>query len=151
VLQKLTGGKYVSLDSLQSTAVSKYGYTDINPITGSNTYRLKQSDFYGNITYSAPVTIIYGITPGSGDFVIYPNPSRAMITVNAGAVASPTVAVPNYVYSIYNMSGTLVGQKSVNRNIWTEDLSNYKAGMYIIVLKDSNGKLIGKSKFVKTN
>jgi hypothetical protein len=150
VLQKLVGGKYVSLDSLQSTDVSKYSYTDINPITGSNTYRLKQSDFYGDITYSAPVTIIYGVTPGSGDFVIYPNPSKAMITINTGTL-TPANTTPNYVYSIYNTSGLLVGQKTANSITWTEDLSNYKAGMYIIVLKDSNGKLIGKSKFIKTN
>ena len=150
VLQKLVGGKYVSLDSLQSTDVSKYSYTDINPITGSNTYRLQQSDFYGNITYSAPVTIIYGITPGSGDFLIYPNPSRAMITINTGTL-TPANTTPNYVYSIYNTSGLLVGQKTANSVTWTEDLSNYKAGMYIIVLKDNNGKLIGKSKFIKTN
>lgn len=150
VLQKLIKGKYISLDSLQSTAVSKYSYTDINPITGSNTYRLKQNDFYGNITYSAPVTIIYGVTPGSGDFVIYPNPSRAMITINTGTL-TPANTTPNYVYTIYNTSGLLVGQKTANSVTWTEDLSNYKAGMYIIVLKDSNGKLIGKSKFIKTN
>jgi len=80
------------------------------------------------------------------NFVIYPNPATSIINISLGASAPA-----NYTEDIYNTSGTLIKQASESSNTFTEDISNYKLGVYIIELKDTNGNLLGKSKFVKIN
>jgi hypothetical protein len=149
VLQKLgSNNTYVFLDSLQSDSSGAYGYTDQHPVLGNNTYRLQQTDGLGNITYSAPVTIGYNSTSPDGGLTIYPNPSRSMITVSL-ATGSTATAVATA--DIYNTSGVLVEHKVVNSNSFTHDITSYNLGIYVIQLKNSNGVIVGKSKFVKVN
>jgi hypothetical protein len=38
----------------------------------------------------------------------------------------------------------------LNTFTWTEDVSGYKEGVYIVVLKDNNGNVLAKTKFIKT-
>jgi hypothetical protein len=150
VLQKLdvTPGQYNPLDSLQGNGSGAYSYIDPNPISGSNTYRLQQSDIANNISYSSPITIIYSQSGLGGAFSVYPNPAVATISVNVGNVTSGT---PTYKANIYNSVGELISQKTVSGSNWTQDVTLYKPGVYIIQLIDNNGNLVGKSKFIKTN
>jgi len=149
VLQKQdANGQFNALYTLQSDSANNYGYLDPNPVSGNNIYRLQQTAFDGTITYSASVTVTFSSLTVSGVFSIYPNPSREMITVSINSTNS---TAPNYVSNIYNTIGELMGQRTVSASSWTEDISSYKAGVYVIILKDNGGNLIGKSKFVKTN
>ena len=77
---------------------------------------------------------------------IYPNPSRSIITVSL-ALSTAT----DYIADIYNTSGTIISHQTVKANTWTQDITSYKLGVYIIEVKTSNGDLVGKSKFVKVN
>jgi hypothetical protein len=149
VLQKLAANNtYVFLDSLHSDSSGAYSYIDQHPSLGNNTYRLQQTDALGDITYSAPVTIGYNSSSPNGGLNIYPNPAKSMITVTL--TTSSTVAQAAAA-DIYNMSGTLIAHKVVNSNSFTQDVSAYQLGVYIIELKNNNGVLVGKSKFVKVN
>jgi hypothetical protein len=149
VLQKLAANNtYVFLDSLHSDSSGAYSYIDQHPILGNNTYRLQQTDALGDITYSAPVTIGYNSSSPNGGLNIYPNPAKSMITVTL--TTSSTVAQVATA-DIYNTSGTLIAHKVVNSNSFTHDVSSYQLGVYIIELKNNNGVLVGKSKFVKVN
>lgn len=149
VLEKQTAGnQYTALDSLQSNGNSLYNYTDQKPVTGNNTYRLKQNDINGNITYSSPITIVYDPVSAGGIFSIYPNPSKELITIT---VSTNSSTAPNYFANIYNTSGALLVHRAINANSWTEDITSYSTGIYIIELKTTDGNLVGKSKFVKTN
>lgn len=146
VLQKLDGnGNYNSLYATNSDSRSNYIYVDQHPIIGNNVYRLQQTDFNGNITYSAPVTILYNATSPNGNLTVYPNPAKSIITVSL-----TTNLVANSA-DIYSTSGTLIKHESINSNTFTEDVSSYKLGIYIIELKTQNGDLAGQSKFVKVN
>ena len=148
VLQKLDGTQYNQLNSQQSDGSGSYAFTDHNPITGSNTYRLQQSGITGSITYSSPITIVYSPSTGNGSLSIYPNPAKELISINLATTSS----VPSsYKANIYDSSGKLITQTSVSSNSWTEDVTRYLPGTYIIQIKDNNGNLIGNSKFVKTN
>jgi hypothetical protein len=147
VLQKLSANNvYVPIDSLQSDSSGEFSYIDQHPKLGNNTYRLQQTNELGVITYSAPVTIGYNSTSPNGDLTIYPNPSKAMITVtlNTSSIASDVASA-----DIYNTSGKLVEHKAVSSNSFTHDISSYQLGVYIIELKNSNGVIVGESKFVK--
>ena len=147
VLQKLgANNTYYFLDSLQSDSASIYSYVDQHPTLGSNTYRLQQTTALGVITYSAPVTIGYNSTAPNGGLNIYPNPSRDIITVTLTTTSTATQVATS---DIYNTSGTLIEHKVVNSNSFTHDISSYQLGVYIIELKNSEGLLVGQSKFVK--
>ena len=147
VLQKLiSNNNYSSLYTLQSNSGSNYSYIDKHPFTGNNTYRLQQTDVDGRVTYSSPVTMNYNNKAPNGSMTIYPNPSRSIITVSL-ALNTAT----DYIADIYNTSGTIISHQTVKANTWTQDITSYKLGVYIIEVKTSNGDLVGKSKFVKVN
>ncbi|WP_259068193.1 T9SS type A sorting domain-containing protein [Mucilaginibacter sp. X4EP1] len=148
VLQKLNGTQYSQLNSQQSNSSGSYSFTDHNPVTGNNTYRLQQSGITGSITYSSPITIIYSPSTGNGSLSVYPNPAKELISINLSTTSSVT---SSYKANIYNSSGKLMTQTSVTGASWTEDVTQYSPGTYIIQIKDNNGNLIGNSKFVKTN
>jgi trimeric autotransporter adhesin len=151
-LQKLnTSGEYASIDSVQSNGSGVYSFNDQNPIMGNNIYRLAQNDIHGNVTFSSPININYNTISVSGMFTIYPNPSKDMINiaVNSGIVSSKNT--PTYLANIYDLSGAVMNTKQVNTNNWTQDITSYKAGVYILELKTTAGDVVGKAKFVKTN
>jgi hypothetical protein len=67
------------------------------------------------------------------------------------SVASSTIGASSYVADIYDLSGVHVKHQVVSGTDWTNDVSNYKNGLYIIEIKDTNGNLLGQSKFMKVN
>jgi hypothetical protein len=148
VLQKVDGSSFKPLYTKQSDGSTTYTYLDPNPITGNNIYRLQQNDIAGAISYSSTITIIYSPAGDGGALSVYPNPAKATININ---MATQTSATPKYKAVIYNAVGHLMMQKSVSSNSWTEDVTQYTPGTYIIQLTDENGNQVGKSKFVKTN
>jgi len=149
VVQKLnTNGTYVTIDTTTSNGNADYMFLDRHPVTGKNTYRLEQHQFNGTISYSSPVTIVYSNTSPNGNLTVYPNPSRNIINIS---LASAPAVTPNYSADIYNVSGTQVTHEIISSASWTQDISAYKLGVYIIEVKDNNGNLIGKTKFVKVN
>jgi len=82
----------------------------------------------------------------ANNMVVYPNPATSIINISLGENAPVS-----YTEDIYNTSGSLIKHASEASATFTEDISNYKLGVYIIELKDTNGNLLGKSKFVKVN
>jgi hypothetical protein len=62
-----------------STTVLKYSFTDDKPYTGISYYRLKQTDFNGEFSYSKIVAV--RITNAENNVVAYPNPFHDKLTV----------------------------------------------------------------------
>jgi len=149
VLQKLnSSGSYITIDTTKSNGNADYTYLDRQPVTGKNTYRLKQELFNGTISYSSPITVVYSSTSANGNLTVYPNPSRDIINIS---LASTPATTSNYSADIYNTSGSLVAHQTINTSAWTQNISTYKLGVYIIEVKDAGNNLIGKTKFVKVN
>jgi hypothetical protein len=146
-LQKMnaTGG-YDSLYAIQSDSAATYTYIDQHPVIGNNTYRLAQNDIMGDITYSTPVTIGYNSSSPEGALTLYPNPASAQINVN---IASATANTAGYTADIYSSSGKLMKHEIVNVISWTDDVSSFSKGVYIMSVKDTNGNIIGQAKFSK--
>jgi len=110
---------------------------------------LQQNDVDGNISYSSPVTITYNnSTATQSIFTIYPNPATELITVNLTSIIKKSAS---YTSNIYNTAGEVVGHRTVTGDSWTEDVTAFKSGIYVIELRGGDGAVIGKSKFVKTN
>ena len=149
VLQKLDAANtYNSLYTIQSDSTTNYSYVDQHPVLGSNIYRLQQSDITGKITYSAPVTIGYNSTSPNGALTVYPNPAKTIINVS---LSSGSTSGVTYTADIYNSSGGVVGHQQMNSNTFTQDVSAYQLGIYVIQMKDNSGNLLGVSKFVKVD
>lgn len=146
-LQKLVNGNYVTIDSLQSNSSGTYSYIDANPSTGNNTYRLEQN-VLGKISYAGPITINFDSQAPNNGFTIYPNPSKATIHI---IITASSIASHTYVAKTYNVIGEMVDQRTVTANSWSQDVSNYNDGVYIIELSTKSGNVIGKAKFIKVD
>lgn len=141
-------GDYTTIYTTQGTGAGLYSFVDQHPVTGNNTYRLQQTDIYGNVTYSSPVTVNYNNKLPANGITIYPNPSRSIINISLN---SNTWLQSSYIVDIYNSSGNVVEHKTVTSSSFTEDVSSYNLGVYVVDIKTSNGLLIGQSKFIKVN
>lgn len=147
-LQKLNAnGSYDDLYFIQSTTnTTAYNFTDIRPITGNNVYRLAQKAFTGIITYSNPITIRYSSIASTGTLKLYPNPAKSIMNVS---LAFTTINQSGYVADIYNSLGSHIKHEVVSGTDWSDDVSSYKLGIYIMQVKDTNGNLVGQAEFVK--
>ena len=165
VLQKLDGTQFNQLNSQQSDGSGSYSFTDHNPITGSNTYRLQQSGITGSITYSSPVTIAYGRSGADGAISVYPNPVKDVvnliinqnsssanstsgtITINSSA---PSTGSVSYGIKIMNISGAVVMSATCTDSEWHQSAVSLVPGTYIIqVINNKDNSVVGKSLFVK--
>jgi hypothetical protein len=150
VLQKEGANNTFSpIYTVQSNNGTTYNFVDKNPVTGSNIYRLAQNDINGNITYSNLVTIGYDNVSSNGYFSVYPNPVKSVLNVVVNSTT--TTNNTNYTADIFNSSGLQLDHRLLNSYTWTEDVSNYKDGVYVIVLKNINGDVLATAKFIKTN
>jgi len=114
-----------------STEVKQYKFIDQNNVTGKYSYRLKQIDFNGTITYSNIVEI--SVT-GPDKFELsqnYPNPFNPETSIRFEVPSSSFVNI-----SVYNMIGekvvTLVNE-NMEQGVYVRKLSgeNLSSGIYI--------------------
>jgi hypothetical protein len=146
--QQANGTDYTSLYQIQSNGGTIYKYTDKTPNTGNNIYRLKQVDLFGNITYSGLVSIYYDKSGDGNMFSVYPNPIAETLNVNVTSGKSDATSA-GYKLNIYDATGSLVMQKTADSNTFSQNVSQFKPGIYIVELKDNGGSSLGKAKFIK--
>jgi hypothetical protein len=130
--------RYVDVGTIDGQGNSQeehtYNFTDLSPYTGKSYYRLKQTDFDGNVSFSDPVMIEFnGVT--SPILKAYPNPSNGkQITLELmGLKNINTVPV-----QIYNQQGQKVMELILLENhpgIIREEIvfpASLPQGLYII-------------------
>jgi len=116
-----------------SNSTHNYTYTDNNPYIGVNYYRLKQTDFNGDFSYSNIIaldanTINYNIWHYSNNLTI------------------DTKANINAQLSIYNTVGNLVYTQNIDR-ITEINTSKFKKGIYLVKIVYDSKVLVKKFKF----
>ena len=109
-----------------SSVVENYVYNDMNPLQGTNYYRLKQLDLDGNFKYS---DIVSASIKSSDRFVLYPNPAKGKLYFLAPQTGTVL---------IFNASGQKVFSKGLNHS-QTIDLPDLSTGEYIIQLQKKDG------------
>jgi hypothetical protein len=129
----------------QSDGSAAYGYIDRAPVSGVNTYRLKQNDIDGRISYSEPITVFYDKLAGNGLINVFPNPTVEVINVSIPS----TMSSPSYKLRVFNSAGNMVMQKTTSNRYWTEGVTQLKTGVYIVEVQKKDGTSLGKVKFVK--
>ncbi len=120
-----------------SSSILNYSIYDYQPYKGVSYYRLKQTDFDGNYTYSDIKSVNFKSLENS-DLLIYPNPTKNMVTLSGSALNS------NQQIILYNSLGQNV---TSNISITTEngnivlDLSVLSNGLYFIKTQNSTHKV----------
>ena len=88
------------------------------------------------------------MSQGFAGLTIFPNPSNSIINI-IYANATSDNSSPNYSVDIFNSIGTFIKHESIRSNSWTEDISSYKLGVYVLQVKDNSGNLVGQTKFIR--
>jgi hypothetical protein len=139
VIERSTDGKeYKDIATIDgqgtSSAIHNYEYTDANPFSGTNYYRLRQVDFDGTVDYSPVRSIKIG---DSSHFSIAPNPTPVgqEVVLYYDSVRESDVRV-----SVFNTLGLLVREQQASfqkgDNYLAVNLSDLSAGNYILRLED---------------
>ena len=129
-----------------STEKKPYNFSDKNPSTTTNYYRLKMIDESGRYDYSKVVNIDHSF--GTEDLVsIYPNPVVDNLNVSWKTKDNGVKQI-----NIYDMTGKMVkALGGIKDNYLIQNVSNLQQGVYILKLLDITGKTIASAKFVKQN
>jgi Secretion system C-terminal sorting domain len=133
------GGSFSRITSIttnNSTTRSNYSFTDRQPLSGTNLYRLKIYDIDGQYKYSNILKVSFG---GKQKFEVFPNPAKDIITING--------IKGNEVIKLLNTEGKELIQKVATGQSITMDISKYPTGIYIVTYFDGTQTL--RQKIVK--
>ena len=124
-----------------SNSLQHYSFTDANPTSNRNYYRLKQIDLDNTFAYSSIRTIW---VDNSKIIKAYPNPISDRVMLNG--------LQNGYTIDLYNAAGLhLQNTKASGNSIKALDLSKYTPGFYTLVIRDTSGNMISTHKMIKTN
>lgn len=120
-----------------SSSLLNYSTIDLNPYKRISYYRLKQTDFDGEYSYSNTVSVdIQNVA--NNKIEIYPNPTSNKITIKGNSFELERI-------NIYNILGENVTNQTLSiENSKQEiviDLSELSAGIYIVKTKTTANKL----------
>ncbi len=112
-----------------STYRREYSYMDRSPLSGLSYYRLKQTDFDGQYSYSDIVPVKFN---GRG-FVVFPNPANNKITILGEQNRERRIKV-----QILDLSGRIVLEQEIefdenNSNKFELDVSPFARGVYTLI------------------
>ncbi|HSY77415.1 MAG TPA: T9SS type A sorting domain-containing protein, partial [Bacteroidia bacterium] len=128
-----------------STETLNYSSIDLKPVTGIDYYRLKQSDFDGNNTYSdvVPVTI-----SASQSVTVFPNPVKSNLSVNYASKSAGAIVLKVEDLGTGRELNTYSFNAEEGNNTFSIDASNYAAGLYMLQITGADGSTYN-DKFIK--
>jgi hypothetical protein len=109
-----------------------YQFTDRNPLSGGNYYRLKQVDLDGRFTIS-PIVFLNFNTKG-GNISLYPNPVKDVLTLTVG-----DGQLLNTPIRIATATGQVLSTVILKSNRQDIELGNLSGGVYLLLF--SNGEV----------
>jgi len=130
-IAKLTGAG-------NSNTILNYSIFDRNPLYGTSYYRLKQTDFDGQFSFSQ--TRYISIDKGN-TISIYPNPTEGLIAIESDDFELKDVIIYNILGQDVSMYTKVVKFDATELVI---DLSNLNSGMYIVKIKTYVAKVYKK-------
>ncbi len=113
-----------------------YYFTDNNPVSGLNYYRLKQVDLDGRFIYT-PARVVRFDQTTQNLVKYYPNPTNGLLNIE---LIQSMQAEPKVV-NISNTAGVVLEQLKLSANsnsILQINLSNYPRGVYFVQVKTAN-------------
>ncbi len=117
-----------------------YSHTDNKPYQGLSYYRLKQSDFSGDITYSKLLAVYSD--KEIEDLLIYPNPSEGNFTISSAVFDERPVIV-----KLIDATGKTVFNKTLLANGQKLSISienSLQAGNYMLLITNEHRTFVRK-------
>ncbi len=130
-----------------SSKLTSYLFTHVNPVNGINYYRLRQVSFDGSFTTSAVVSVDMSVkSVQTSDLTVFPVPASNQITVQF----SGTIVAKNVTLSIVDLLGRTIIEKStaINANKVSLDIQSLKPGAYMVTVNEGTGS-VKQVKFIK--
>lgn len=122
-----------------STEPQNYRYTDFSSHTGIIYYRLKQTDYDGNFSYSETVPVVFAehheARTEDIKFVVYPNPATDHITISGGEYES---------ISFVSANGAVLGREAAQGS---HDITRLPKGLNFVIIHTANGD--ASERFIK--
>ena len=124
-----------------TSTISKYSFIDQNPFRGINYYRLKQTDFDGQFSFSNIETVDFQI---DNEITIYPTLVRDEINIETNLISRGAFNA-----TIVDLNGKILKKVNLNKNLNRTKLilSELEAGFYFLIIQNDN--LIKTQKFIK--
>ena len=116
----------------ESRLTRRYTYTDNQPESGSNLYRLKMVDKDGSFAYSKIRDLSFD---GGIETTIYPNPVVEKLRINVNNW-NDVAAV-----KLFNSQGTTFFESANSLSAREIDMKNFPSGMYLVQVKRLNGSV----------
>ncbi len=116
-----------------SNTFLNYNDVDLNPFIGVSYYKLKQTDYNGNYTYSN----IVSINTSEEVISVYPNPVKDILIINN--------LNETHIIKVFAIDGRIIF-KGNSPTLNTSDWSN---GIYELIIFKQNGEIAEKIKIVK--
>ncbi|MEL7163552.1 MAG: T9SS type A sorting domain-containing protein, partial [Bacteroidota bacterium] len=117
----------------------RYAFIHEQPASGTNYYRIKQTDLDGQFSYSPLRSVWFpGEAATEGDFSLFPNPARTEVVLGlAETVQGQSV-------QLFNTAGQLLRERPVVSGTTTLALSleELPAGVYIVRVGDTARHLL---------
>lgn len=131
--------KFVEIGSVSALKKSAYNYTDLNPLSGNNYYRVKGVDADGTLSYSDVAQVAFSLSGNGAQ--IYPNPVVAELKIKLNQIFTDKL----YNFTLTDITGKIQFNASVNgknlQSIYPINVSNLSKGMYFLTIKQGNEKV----------
>jgi hypothetical protein len=108
-----------------SSSIINYSFLDKNPHSNLSYYRLRQTDFDGQYSYSE----IVSVNISDEAFVVYPNPATDEVTIILNEIGQE-----NHLINIFDAAGNIVGRYPVSGDILRIQTSSWSKGIYLLQL-----------------
>lgn len=129
-----------------SATLLNYSLMDDSLYSKTNYYRLKQTDYNGNNSYSA-IIFVTGCQNNS-NFSLYPNPTSNEFTIDVTADATANVVV-----EVYDVLGKQIISKQVTLNSGVTsvktNIEQFTNGMYFVRLVDGDNNVVYTQREIK--
>jgi len=117
-----------------SSVVTNYSFTDMQPLSGTNLYRLRMIDLDNSYGYTDIKVIRTSVV---NKISFFPNPAREYVNVSLGAGSGTQVVI-----RLINPAGQLLQEKSAESGagvIVSFPVGNYAPGLYILSVVSADG------------
>lgn len=142
------GAQFSPIGNLQytaSTLVGKHTYTDGQPLTGENYYRLAIRDNDGSLQYS---NVIVLNSTATNLAYVYPNPVKDLLNLHITAASAS-----RYLVQVYDMAGRLLINRGYELNEGANRINmpvgNIQSGAYAIRVTDASGNTVLRQHIIK--
>lgn len=137
VVERSTNGTgFTSIGSVTASGKSIYSLEDDQVLAGTRFYRVKNVDIDGSSKYT-PVIRVTGPGKTTGQIQLYPMPANDHVYVQHDKAPAKVMI------TVYTLEGKLIKQVQAIPNTYQTslDISDLKAGMYVVKYDEGNGNI----------